>query len=357
MDLKDDLYVTRSKTSECITQIIKDLDAALATDLPWKWSGNDDGRISKAAVLALKARVLLYYASPQFNRPGERDATRWDNAYTVNKQAKEQISANGYGLYNSFVNIWFNEMNEEAVFVKRYNRPELENTWASGSRPQEVGMDVSFKNQPTWEMVQAFPMKDGVSITESPDYNPVLYWKNRDPRFAQTIAYNSCDWPLIGRAGTKEWTYRGYVSEQNNGTKTGYYCRKAGDLSYDADAALHSGTDWIEIRYAEVLLNFAECAAETGHDDEAVEVLKQIRARAGIEPGANNMYGLKTGLTGAALMNAVMLERRIEFAFEGKRYHDLRRRRLFTSELNGTRRHARFANLVPPLTPLDFDDI
>jgi hypothetical protein len=356
-ELKDDLYVTRSKTSECIAQIVKDLDDALASDIPWSWTGDDAGRITKAAAQALKARVALYYASPQFNRPGTRDEQRWINAYNVNKQTREQLSANGYGLYASFSDLWFNEMNEEAVFVKRYQYPGQDNSWSSGSRPLEVGMDVGGRNQPTVEIVAAFPMKDGVPTAESPDFDPVLYWKNRDPRFAATIAYNSCVWPLIGREGTREWTYRGYTPEQNNGTRTGYYCRKAVDITYTAFDALHSSTDWIEIRYAEVLLNFAECAAETGHDAEAVDVLKQIRARAGIEPGANDMYGLKSGLTGAGLIEAIMLERRLEFAFEGMRYWDLRRRRLFETELNGTRRHGRFANIVPPLTPTDFDRI
>jgi hypothetical protein len=355
--LQDDLYVTRSRTSECVDRITADLDDALASDMPWTWSGDDAGRISKAAALALKARVLLYYASPQFNRPGTRNEQRWTNACNVNRQAVEQLSANGHGLHGSFSDVWFDEMNAEAVFVKRYQYPGLDNSWSSGSRPLEVGMDVSGRNQPTVEMVDAFPMRDGIPTSESPDFDPVLYWKNRDPRFAATIAYNSCIWPLIGRAGTRQWTYRGYASEQNNGTRTGYYCRKAVDVTYTAFDALHSSTDWIEIRYAEVLLNFAECAAETGHDDEAIAVLKQIRARAGIEPGAAGMYGLKPGLTGAGLIQAIMLERRLEFAFEGMRYWDLRRRRMFESELNGTRRHGRFANLVPGLTPTDFDNI
>jgi hypothetical protein len=351
-DLTEDLYVTRAKTSECIAQIVKDLDDAIAV-LPWSWTGTDLGRISKAAALALKGRVLLYYASPQFNRPGARDAQRWTTAYEVNKQAKEQLATNGYGLYESFSDLWFNEMNEEAVFVKRYQRPGVEHNWSSSNRPLEAAIDVTGANQPTWTMVQAFPMKDGVAIDESPDYDPVIYWKNRDPRFAATIAYNSCEWPLKDRAsGTKQWTYRGYG--QNIDTRTGYYNRKAVDVSQNADDALHSSTDWIEIRYAEVILNFAECAAETGHNDEAIAALKQIRARAGIEPGANGMYGLKTGLTGDALIAAVMKERQIELAFECKRYWDLRRRRMFETELNGTRRYGRFANLVEGLTPDEF---
>ena len=107
--LTDDLYVTRNKTSECINLIIKDLDDAIDA-LPWKWTGDDEGRFTKATVMALKGRILLYYASPQFNP--ENKAERWETAYTYNKMAAEQIEANGYGLYDSYENIWFDEMNK-----------------------------------------------------------------------------------------------------------------------------------------------------------------------------------------------------------------------------------------------------
>ncbi|MDR1813689.1 MAG: RagB/SusD family nutrient uptake outer membrane protein [Tannerella sp.] len=357
-ELKDDLYVTRNKTSECITQIVKDLDDAINSDLPWSWSGDNAGKISKAAALALKARVLLFWASPQYNRPGTRDAQRWETAYSVNKQAKEQLENQGYGLYNSYSDLWFDEMNKEVIFVKRQYYPGETNAWAASTRPLEASTNYTGGNHPTAEFVDIYPMADGTSPSESPDYDPIHYWRNRDPRFEATIAYNSCYYPLIGRAVTRQWTYRGYAPEQNNGSRTGYYCRKAIDMTQTVFDCQNSPTDWIEIRYAEVLLNFAECAAETGHNDEAVEVLKQIRARAGILPGENRMYGIKTGLTGDDLINAIMFERRIELAFEGnKRYWDLRRRRLFAPELNGTRRHGRFANLVEPLTPVDMDQI
>jgi hypothetical protein len=307
--------------------------------------------------LAWQARVLLYWARPQFNRPGTSDAQRWEHAYAVNKQAKEQLAANGFGLYNNFTNIWFDEMSPECVFVKRYYYPGETNNWAAATRPLEVSANATGANWPTAEIVDAFPMMDGIPTSESPDFDPVHYWKNRDPRFAATIAYNACVWPLIGRTGTRQWTYRQHVPAGNRPSETGYYCRKAIDVTHTAFDAQNSATDYIELRYAEVLLNFAECAAETGRTDEAIEALKQIRVRAGIIPGADGLYGLQTGLSGDALIKAIMFERRLEFAFEGMRYWDLRRRRLFESELNGTRRHGRFVNLVEGLTPAEFDQI
>jgi hypothetical protein len=349
--LSDDLYVTRNKTSECISAIVKDLDDAIDV-LPWKWTDNDAGRISKASALALKGRVLLFYASPQYNRPN-RNAARWEEAYAVNKLAKEELEKNGYGLYERFENIWFDEMNKEAIFVTRYEYPEQTNNWNAATRPLEESQNASGSNHPIVELVDAFPMKTGVPTSESPDFDPVLYWKNRDPRFTSTIAYNGCIWELSGKSGRRQWTFFG--SEVNYPSNTGYYCRKAINPSYIPLYAEKSSTDWIEIRYAEVMLNYAECAAETGKMDEAYQMLKLIRQRAGIEPGSNNMYGLKENMSYEEMIKAIMLERRIELAFEGKRYWDLRRRMLFESELNGTRRHARKGILL--ISQGEFDNI
>lgn len=349
-ELTDDLYVTRAKTSECIAQMVKDLDDAIAI-LPWKWTSDDEGRITKAAAMAFKGRILLYWASPQFNP--DNDKQRWEDAYNVNKQVMEELAQNGYGLYGSYSDLWFDEMNVEAVFVKRFQEPGLTNSWNAGTRPLSEAQNYTGYNRPTLEMVESYPMADGTPITESKDYDPVYFWKNRDPRFAQSIAYNGCLWELSGKSGRIQWTYVG--SELNNPTPSGFYCRKAVDESYTPYYTERSSTDWIEIRYAEVLMNYAECAAELDKKDEAYAILKQIRNRAGILPGSDGLYGLKAGMSHDDMIKAIMLERKIEFAFEGKRYWDLRRRRLFASELNGTRRHG----LLPKLkiSQEEFDKI
>lgn len=349
-ELTDDLYVTRAKTSECIAQMVKDLDDAIAI-LPWKWTSDDEGRITKAAAMAFKGRILLYWASPQFNP--DNDKQRWEDAYNANKQVMEELAQNGYGLYGSYSDLWFDEMNVEAVFVKRFQEPGLTNSWNAGTRPLSEAQNYTGYNRPTLEMVESYPMADGTPITESKDYDPVYFWKNRDPRFAQSIAYNGCLWELSGKSGRIQWTYVG--SELNNPTPSGFYCRKAVDESYTPYYTERSSTDWIEIRYAEVLMNYAECAAELDKKDEAYAILKQIRNRAGILPGSDGLYGLKAGMSHDDMIKAIMLERKIEFAFEGKRYWDLRRRRLFAFELNGTRRHG----LLPKLkiSQEEFDKI
>ncbi len=106
-------------------------------------------------------------------------------------------------------------------------------------------------------------------------------------------------------------------------SKTGFYCRKAINETYTADAVDKSGTDWIEIRLAEVMLNLAECANAIGRQDVALDMLTQLRKRAGIQAGADQSYGLKAGMSQDEMFEAIVTERKIELAFEGKRYWDL----------------------------------
>lgn len=349
-DITEDLYATRSKTSDAIAIIIKDLDDALAV-LPWRWTGKDEGRFTKASVMAFKGRIQLYYASPQFNE--QRDKSRWETAYATNKLAVDEIQANGYGLYNNYERIWLDEMNKEVLFVKRYQEPNITHSWDAATRPLSEAQNFTGANQPTLEMVKSYPMRTGESIDESPAYDRIYYWKNRDPRFEATIAHNGTLWELSGKKGRKQWTYVGHSTL--NPTTSGFYCRKAINVDYTPFFTERSSTDWIEIRFAEVLLNLAECAAELGKTNEAYALIQQIRQRAGIEPGTNNRYGLKENMSGAQLINAIMLERKIEFAYEGKRYWDLRRRKLFGAELNGSKRHGLLPKLL--VSQAEFDKI
>lgn len=337
----DDLLVSRSSTSDTFKQIITDLNDAI-NYLPAvsSTSGNNNGRVHKGTAMALKGRILLYWASPQFD-PKQLSTDRWQEAYKSNLEAIEQLEKDGYGLYESFENIWFNKMNKEVIFVTRYERPIKTHNWAAATRPLDVSQNATGANWPILEMINSFPMKDGKSIDDPASvytYDNGYYWKDRDPRFQATIAYNGCLWELqpIG-TGRIQWTFSG--AESNNPTRTGFYTRKAVDISQNATEASLGDTDWIEIRFAEVLLNFAEAANKTGRIEEAYDALKKIRDRAKIEPGVDEMYGLKQGMNMSEMHNAILLERKIELAYESKRYWDLRRNRLFETLLNGTRRH------------------
>jgi hypothetical protein len=188
-------------------------------------------------------------------------------------------------------------------------------------------------------------MRSGRPITDpTAGYDTLYFWKNRDPRFSATIAYNGALWELSGKKGRRQWTYNG--AESNNPTPSGFYTRKAVDPAATPFEAFNGHTQWIEIRFAEVLLNLAEAANAIGNTQDTYDQLIALRTRAGIDPGAG-LYGLDPGMSGAQMQDAIMLERQIELAYEAKRSWDLRRNMLFESRLNGTKRHGLLITLNP----------
>ncbi len=359
VEARDLAFLPRNTTTESYKQIVSDLDSAILF-LPGKWGSSDWGRITKGAAAALKGRVLLFAASPQFNPSG--DAAKWQAAYTANKQAYDLLVASGYGLHASFDQLWFQEVNNpEAVFLTGFNtstgdQVRKNNGYDNSTRPSYTGTGGG-SNQPSWEMVKAFPMKDGKKIGESTKYpyTDQLFYKNRDPRFDKTIAYNGANWPLNGNTSFKVWTY--FVNNKTveaRASNTGFYTRKAINPTVGVSDVQFSGTDWIEIRFAEVLLNLAESACGINNLDEAYTQLKAIRKRAGIEAGTDGMYGLKANMSRDEMFEAILFERQIEFAFEGKRFWDLRRWKLIEKTLNGKRRTGVTINLNTTGVPADF---
>jgi len=358
-EAKQAALLPRNTTSETFAQIVKDLDTCIKY-LPSKWQNNADyGRITKGAALAFKGRVLLYWASPEFNP--NNDITRWQTAYKANVDAIANLSANGFGLYNKWdYSMWTTEgsgggstpRNPEAVLTTQYNMSQTDigqnnSTYPNSTVPRYIGT-TGGSNLPTWEIAQAFPMKDGKDIGTSSkyQYNVNTFYKNRDPRFDQTIAYNGCNWPLLGNNSYRLWTYyytrnNALTSTESAATLSGLYLRKGIDPTLTLTTFPNAGTDWQEIRYAEVLLNLAECAVEinnVGQGQEGYANLLALRKRAGLEAGTDGLYGLNAGMSKDQLITAIMKERQIELAFEGKRFWDLRRRKLLESTLNGKRR-------------------
>lgn len=342
----------RSKTSDCIKQIAADLDTCIKY-LPKKWPKNDDwGRITAGAAAAFKGRVLLTWASPLFNPSGIQ--SRWQDAYDASTQALTLLNAAGFGLNPSYANMWFTEVNNpEAVMVTGFNNSQganlsKPNTYDKSVRPAYLGAGSS-SSQPTWDFVKLYPMRDGKNPgdpTSTFAYTDQKFYKDRDPRFEATIAYNGGIWSSLGIANYKLWTYLYYTNaagtatkstEPSGATNTGFYLKKATSPTALLNDLSFSGTDWMEIRYAEVLLNQAEAAAELGKlgvGDESYANLIKIRTRAGIAPGTGGLYGLTAGMNREQMVNAIMLERAVEQAFEGKRFWDLRRRGQIMNLLN-----------------------
>jgi hypothetical protein len=139
-------------------------------------------------------------------------------------------------------------------------------------------------------------------------------------------------WPLSGKAGRKQWTYNGINDEAS--IATGFYCKRfvipsipAASAAYNSNTGGGSGMDWIEMRFAEVILNLADCANETDNLTEAKSMVRLIRQRAGIAAGGSLDYGMSGITTKAAMRSLILRERQVEFALEGARGFDLRRTR------------------------------
>jgi hypothetical protein len=308
--------------------------------------------------MAFKGRVLLYEASPQFNPSNPYDNAYWKNAYEANKMAVESLKSWGYGLYPDYDGIWLNEQNQEDVMTVVYMDPGKTNGREAGVRPLSVSKNATGWDQPIWALVKSYPMADGKQPSQSSKYSYDIqtYWKDRDPRFYATIIYNGEVVPWGGNASNRQYTdiqVGGIIDgfgDLESYQRTGFYCKKGIDISLPQAQVGLNAIDWVEIRFAEVLLNYAEAANETGHPDEAVTVLKEIRKRAGIDPGTDEMYGLKSGMSRSELRNAIHFERYIEFAFEGKRFWDLRRWREFPV-IDGMRKYGLEAELKSGIEP------
>lgn len=357
--ITDSLNVSRNSTSDCFNFIVQDLDSAIAL-LPNRYTGSDFGRIDKAASMAYLGRVLLYKASPQFDPSDPWDNSFWQDAYNANKMAVDSLESWGYGLYPDYAGIWLNQPNQEDVLTTVYINPgKTDGRQEEGVRPLTVSKNATGDDQPIWALVSSYPMKDGEEPGQSSQYsyNIQTFWENRDPRFYATIIYNGELIPWGGNASNRQYTDLqvgglddGFGPGENYG-RTGFYCLKGLQVSLPQSQVSLNSVDWPEIRFAEVLLNFAEAANETGHPDEALAVLKQIRQRAGIDPGVDGMYGLQQGMNRVQLRQAIHFERYPEFAFEGKRFWDLRRWREL-SVINGIQKYGLEATLKSGFQPV-----
>lgn len=340
------LILPRNSTSECVTQILADLDEAISC-LPDTWKNEDYGRIDKGCALAFKGRVLLQYASPLFNP--NNDQKRWQDAYEANKAAVDFLQSVGKGLYEgNFADIWYDEQNKEVIMVNQFYYPDhaLDQ---KNIRPEPLTRDMASQNQAILPLIMAFPKIDGSPLVIDLDrlatdlnYNKQFmtdFYTNRDPRFHATIFCPGMKYPCgndlpNGMNFWNVWRKDGVSNvtliqdEMSRGMPLGANFFQMKGLDDLEKINVYQGeTDWIEIRFAEVLMNYGECANEIGKTSEALQVLYDIRKRAGIQ-STDGKYGI-TATNQTEIREAYINERYIEFAYEGKRWNDLRRWKRF----------------------------
>ncbi|MBQ0085395.1 MAG: RagB/SusD family nutrient uptake outer membrane protein [Prevotella sp.] len=382
-------YTPRSSVKSCIEFIVDDLNEAAKrlekATCNGGWPSNKWGHVTSGTALALKGRVLLWWCSPIFNR--SNDVNRWKEAYEEMAKDLITIQACGYGLYQTANNINGSDFaamfcqpgkNPEAVFVTLYNNittsglTQKNNPWERGVRP---GNTTGSGKNPSAMLVDMFPMKDGkcpgtlldnyTKLEKSSiEYKAEYPFVGRDPRFYRTFAFPGVRWAYNGDASEKDpynpndganyalWNYVWYTEESalddpessecygaDNLLKNakGMYVRKRSD-DLDVNSPLYSwdilqsgggfacsAAPYIELRYAEVLLNLAEVACGAGQTEVAIQFLRQIRQRVGYTGDC----GIPDGMKQDVCMSAVLYERQIELAYEGKRFDDMRRWMLF----------------------------
>jgi hypothetical protein len=325
----DKINIPRNTYDECVQYIVSELDAIVDSLRPDPLVATDLGRISQGADLALKSRVLLYAASP-LNNPGN-DMSKWQAAADA---AKAVIDLNKFSLLGDFSDVFIQRQNSEVILAfQRAQVKDLEtqNAPVGYSQPNQSNGYVS----PTQELVDAFPMMNGLPIDDvNSGYDPQNPYDNRDPRLDATVFHNGSMW--LKR--TVE-TFEGGLDKPNGiqrQTRTGYYMRKF-LADYSTTAAYgNQNHNFVILRYAGILLNYAEASNELGNIDIAYDQLKAIRKRAGIDKGSDDLYGLKMDMSQEEMRQAIRLERRIEMAFEEQRYWDVRRWKTAEQDFNKT---------------------
>jgi hypothetical protein len=324
----DSIYRARNTSDETFAFI--DNDCALsAKDLPLK---NDAGRATQGSALTLKGWVELYQASPLKNTAN--DKTKWALAAATCKQV---MDLNNYTLFPDYLTMFYEENNNntEVIFDKSYlggtnlggSREGLQGPWMVGG----VQRSYSAPN-PTQELVDTYLMANGLPITDpASGYDPQNPYLNREKRFYQSIVYDGSIWlgfemeMWIGSASPNTLD----LSSANEATNTGYYFCKGLNPKYakNGDVQLNSA-HYVLFRYAEVLLSYAEAKNEaTGPDNFVYDAINKVRQRAGVPALASN-------LNQDQLRTVIRAERRIELAFEQKRWADLLRWKIAEVNLN-----------------------
>lgn len=351
-DTEEILQQTRASYEECVDFMVGDLDEA-ASVLPATFSGDDYGRATSVAALALKSRILLYAASDLMNEGVNMaevgyltpDPDRWQKAADAADAAVAAAEAAGYSmlqasstdidaLAENYRNIFLDNTssNTEVLFARQgssssqgenlssleqYNFPNGFSGWGGNCPLQELVDDYEVVNEPRTEAVP-FDWNNPAMAAEP--------YENRDPRFYASILYDGAAW--------KDRTIETYFTTGSDGeingggqdtrygidswntSPTGYYMKKFMDESYVGNSYNFNAKNFIWLRMAELYLNQAEAWYRAGDEDKARTAVNKVRARAGM-PGITS--------SGNELLEDIKHERRIELVFEEHRYYDVRR--------------------------------
>lgn len=337
LSLEEAQSISRTPREEVLDFILFELEEA-AADLPTNTEQDiaNRGKITKGAAIALKARVYLY----------END---WQNVVTETERIING-SVGAYGLFDSYEGLFLpeNEYSEESILSLQYV-PEVR-TWGEffDMAPLSAGARLNALAA-TQELVDSYLTLSGEPIN-SPDsgYDEENPYVNRDPRLTHTIVYHNYQWKEPGGGTHTIYIEPGSDPDEpldeyapgSSSTTTGYYTRKYFDPNHLSGLA--SGLNLMLIRYADILLMYAEAKNELGEFNEEVwnQTIGALRERAGFTDAQALNFDLS--LAQGEYRSIIRNERRVELAMEGLRIFDIRRWRTAEDVLNGWAHGAKF---------------
>lgn len=289
---------------------------------------SNNTRLTSGAAYGLLSRSMLY-------------AKRWDVVVEAYEALEKQ---NIYGLVDDFADAFDHEKalnGKETLLVYAYDKNGVSHSFDNYFAPggDENNSVSGGMGTPTQEMVESFELTTGGfpdwsawHTTSGTDQTPP--YADLEPRFQATVLYNGASWkgrkiePYVG--GKDGWAAWKVDAVPAGRTTTGYYLRKLVDETHDFSEQSQSTLPWVAIRYAEVILNYAEASYNLNKTAEANNAVRRIRTRVGLP------YSDKAG---SSLFDAIRQERKVELAYEGQYYWDMKRWKLAHTAFTGTRVH------------------
>jgi hypothetical protein len=331
----EESYLARTPKAEVLNAIFSDLDSA-AAKLPLSYTGTDIGRATKTSALAFKSRIALYNA-------------KWDVAAAASKAV---IDLGYHALYPNYRNLFMyvGENSRESILAFDYKL-----TIRTNAAPQnnQARNSSGFSGLiPTRALADSYECTDGLTIDKSTLYSTVDPFKNRDPRMRQTLLGDGDTW--FGAGGiTFNMTFHPDSTTCSRYTPTfakipnlevtnafstysGFIMKKYLDPQ-DMAVPNQSELAFMLIRYAEVLLNYAEAKIELNQIDASVlDAINLVRARGyGVAATQTTLYPAIKTTNQTELRAIVRRERKIELAGEGLRVFDIRRWNIAEKVMNG----------------------
>jgi len=313
--------ITRTPKAEIVDFILKELNE-IAPVLPVSYSGSDIGRISRGAALALKARVELFNA-------------KYINCIATCQQL--MTAPFNYSLYPDYEGLFRpqNSNNQEVILDVQYLQNDNAE-WVLGAMlPNSLGGWSSMA--PTQMLVDAYETTNGKTIQNDPAYNPQQPYQNRDPRldasvirpglqymgsYFDPLSASSSDRPGGNNASPTGYNFKKYLANIDDYTNTAY-----------GTDVWNTGGSIIVIRYAEILLTYAEAKIEANQIDASVySAINLVRQRPMVNMPSVTVASYPDQ---ASLRTLIRRERRVELAGEGLRYYDIQRWKIGTEVMNG----------------------